>query len=150
MYCVSFESLYMAMWADHLLGRCLLQTKLVKFLYSFDVCLVVYFGRVTCWAVCSGVWPLSVWNVYKLSFISYRSILQGYKPGFSPVFRGNSIRLFWKFVVLMVMTLWGLGTLQLNWELSWLEILRWLKSRLTWESLGMLTEPRLECPLGHN
>ena len=38
-------------------------TKLKKFLYSFDVCLVLYSGCVTHWALYSNMWPLSCWNM---------------------------------------------------------------------------------------
>jgi len=50
MYYISFESLYKAMWADHLLGRCHLYTKLVKYLYPFCYA----------WLFAPGEWPVEL------------------------------------------------------------------------------------------
>jgi len=65
----SFESLCKAMWADHLLGRCV-EIKLIKSLYSFFYACLCTPGVVTRWAMYSGVWPLTYLYIFPLCFVS--------------------------------------------------------------------------------
>jgi len=110
MYCISYESLYKATWADHLLGHCHLWTKLVMYLYSF----------IYAWLCTSGVWPLELWlqhvslsdwNVYMLCFISYRTVCKALSLVWSN-FRRNSVRFVSKFLSSNGSSQWSLGTLQ--------------------------------------
>jgi len=65
----TFESLCKAMWANHLLGRCVV-IKLIKSLYSFFYDWLCTPDVVTRWAVYSGMWPLSYLYIFPLCFVS--------------------------------------------------------------------------------
>jgi len=49
--------------------------------------------------------------IYMLCFVYYRSVLYGFKSRFGPVLGETLFVLLQKFVVLMLLALWGLGTL---------------------------------------